>query len=114
MVRAYRHSDSFIIFNSQGPSSIGFYKLIVILTLSNSKVCEGIDPSTDRSAIGDFCSHSFLRGFVRAYSIIVGDIELTDYRESPLITVLWTFFTLFGVIILLNVLIAIVTDSYER
>ena len=59
-----------------------FKKLKVILTLSNSAVCEGIDPETDHSPFGDYCSHSFLRGFVRAYSIIVGGKKLLLLRFS--------------------------------
>ena len=86
----------------------------MILTLSDNEVCKGIDPETDHDTIGDYCSQKFLRGILRAYAIIAGDIELNSYRVTPLITFLWVLFTLFGVIILLNVLIAIVTDSYER
>ena len=86
----------------------------MMLSLSDKELCADIDPETDSTTIGDYCSQDLSRGLVRAYAIITGDLELDDYRITPLITSLWVLFTFFGVIILLNVLIAIVTDSYER
>ena len=46
--------------------------------------------------------------------MLLGDYELSDLRDTMGITVLFVIFTNVGVIILLNVLIAIVSDSYER
>ena len=86
----------------------------MMLTLSDKELCADIDPETDLTTMGDFCSQGFARGLFRAYAIVAGDLELDNYRITPLITSLWVLFTFFGVIILLNVLIAIVTDSYER
>lgn len=39
---------------------------------------------------------------------------MNDYREGSAVTIVFLVFTLVGVIILLNVLIAVVSDSYEK
>lgn len=46
--------------------------------------------------------------------MLLGDFDIDDYyRIGTGVTVLFVIFTLFGVVILLNVLIALVSDSYE-
>jgi hypothetical protein len=54
----------------------------------------------------DFCSSRSVDGYLRVYSIIVGDFELADYRQESSVTFLWYCVTLFGAVVLLNVLIA--------
>jgi hypothetical protein len=46
--------------------------------------------------------------------LLLGDFEVNDYRGDKSTTVVFLVFTMFGVIILLNVLIAVVSDSYEK
>lgn len=46
--------------------------------------------------------------------MLLGEFSVEDYRETVGLTYLFVVFTLFGVVILLNVLIAVVSDSYER
>lgn len=46
--------------------------------------------------------------------VLIGDFELNDYREGGAVAIVFLTFTLVGVIILLNVLIAVVSDSYEK
>jgi Ion transport protein len=46
--------------------------------------------------------------------MLIGDYELSDMRDAPAITILFVIFTVIGVVILLNVLIAVVSDSYEK
>jgi len=62
----------------------------------------------------DFCSENLLNSYLRMYAVLVGDFEFDDYRTTPFISTLFILFTLIGVIVLLNVLIAIVSDSYEK
>lgn len=93
-----------------------FADMIHIIT-SNSD--EGIycDIDFDAEQTGtreDFCSRNLLHSYLRMYAVLVGDFEVDDYRTTPFIAVLFILFTLLGVIILLNVLIAIVGDSYEK
>jgi hypothetical protein len=46
--------------------------------------------------------------------MLIGDYELTELRDTAGITTLFVIFTMIGVVILLNVLIAVVSDSYEK
>jgi len=50
----------------------------------------------------------------RVYATLLGDFEIDNWKETPGMTVLFVIFTILGVIILLNVLIAVVSDSYDR
>ena len=61
----------------------------------------------------DFCSLQNIDAYLRVYSLLLGDFELDDYKENNGIVVLFVIFTMMGVIILLNVLIAVVSNSYE-
>ena len=47
-------------------------------------------------------------------SMLIGDYSLSELRDTDAITVLFVLFTLIGIIILLNILIAIVSDCYEK
>jgi len=48
------------------------------------------------------------------YAVMLGDFELAEYKEPLSVAVIFFFFTILGVIILLNVLIAVISDSYEK
>jgi len=86
---------------------------IMRLTFAMNQSCTNVDFS-EPSMEADYCSEHIGTGIVRAYSIIVGDVDLDSYRKTPDITFFWMFFTMFAVVILFNVLIAIVTESYQR
>ena len=62
----------------------------------------------------DFCDVSGYDMYLRVYSLLLGDFELSDYKNTDGLTSLFVIFTLIGVVILLNVLIAVISDSYER
>ena len=59
-------------------------------------------------------SLEFLIHFILIQSMLIGDYELSDLQDTTGVTVLYVIFTSVGVVILLNVLIAVVSDSYER
>jgi len=80
----------------------------------HNDLCIDVDTTTDYSTLGDYCSTSSFRWFLRIYALILGHVHLDEYRENIGISVLWIVNTYVGVIILLNVLIAIVTGSYEE
>merc|ERR1711862_103648 len=63
----------------------------------------------------DYCSTSLLRNTVRSFASVAGDVSLDDFwgLGSVKIVILWVFYIIMSVIILLNVLIAVVTKSYE-
>lgn len=65
------------------------------------------------SAISFFFSGGYYT-IVRMYSILVGDVELDTFGSSSLMVAVFFFFSFFCMILLLNVLIAIVIESYER
>jgi len=65
------------------------------------------------SAVGDFCATGIGQSYLRMYAVLLGDFELASYQQSPATTWLFFLFTVFGIIILLNVLIAVVSGSYE-
>ena len=46
--------------------------------------------------------------------MLLGDFEIDNWKETDGMLILFALFTLIGVIILLNVLIAVVSDSYDR
>jgi hypothetical protein len=46
--------------------------------------------------------------------LLLGDFAVNDYRGNDITTVIFVFFTIFGIIILLNFLIAFVSESYEK
>jgi len=84
------------------------------IVLSIDGLCANLDPSQNTNFYDDYCSHNFFRGFIRVYAIIVGDVELSDYRETPFMTALWFVYSMLGIVMLLNVLIALVNGAYEK
>lgn len=72
------------------------------------ETAEGYDTAAD------FCSENVFTAYLRSYSILVGDVNLDDYRETPFTSFLFVAFTFLGIIILLTMLVAVVSDSYEK
>lgn len=70
--------------------------------------------NAEGGAQADFCDGNLINSYIRMYSVLVGDFEFDDYRSTPATILFFVLFTLVGVIVLLNVLIAIVSDSYEK
>lgn len=66
------------------------------------------------TAPDEFCSASVLPVYLKLYAVIVGDVNLEDFSYASGIEFLFVLFTLMGIIILLNVLIAVVADSYKK
>lgn len=48
------------------------------------------------------------------YGVLLGDFELQDFKSNNTVLIIFLFFTMLGVIVLLNILIAVVSDSYEK
>ena len=76
--------------------------------------CQKAKEENTNDVIADLCSSNMLRNVLRTYSIIVGDVYLDDYRFAFVMTLVWCAFVAVGVIMLLNVLIAIVSKSYAE
>jgi len=62
----------------------------------------------------DFCSEAAGKSFVRAYSLIIGDFNVESYNGTVLTTMLFFGYSMVGIIFFLNVIIAVVTRSYEE
>ena len=84
---------------------------ILITGYQNGQYCASADLN---EASEDFCSPDPMNSYLRVYATLLGDFELDNFRETPAMTALFVFFTIIGVIILLNVLIAVISDSYEN
>jgi Ion transport protein len=61
--------------------------------------------------IRPYCS--FWNSFVSVYTMLLGQVDETDFKSSPVGTALFVIFMFLVVILLANVLIAIVSDSYK-
>eukprot|EP00522_Entomoneis_paludosa_P014591 CAMPEP_0172443676 /NCGR_PEP_ID=MMETSP1065-20121228/3898_1 /TAXON_ID=265537 /ORGANISM="Amphiprora paludosa, Strain CCMP125" /LENGTH=1078 /DNA_ID=CAMNT_0013193991 /DNA_START=22 /DNA_END=3258 /DNA_ORIENTATION=+ len=85
---------------------------IAIGQKDDGEYCEATGDA-ESGTIEDFCSSSW-ESYLRVYSILLGDFELDDITTTAGSTVLFVIFTMFGVVILLNVLIAVISDSYEK
>lgn len=64
--------------------------------------------------IRDFCSSNPGDSILRVYSIVIGDYSLDDYEITLGMTILFVILTLICVIVMLNVLIAVISDSYMK
>lgn len=78
--------------------------------------CMEVDLSTEFDSFADFCSDTLLRNSLRLFASIAGGASLDNYWSlgSIQLIILWMLFMFIGVIILLNVLIAIATESYHK
>eukprot|EP00522_Entomoneis_paludosa_P007344 CAMPEP_0172456474 /NCGR_PEP_ID=MMETSP1065-20121228/15836_1 /TAXON_ID=265537 /ORGANISM="Amphiprora paludosa, Strain CCMP125" /LENGTH=103 /DNA_ID=CAMNT_0013209513 /DNA_START=1 /DNA_END=309 /DNA_ORIENTATION=- len=83
---------------------------IAVSTKDNGQFCE---QEQESGAIEDFCTSPW-NAYLRTYSMLLGDFELDDITETTGTTLLFVMFTILGVVILLNVLIAVISDSYEK
>lgn len=57
---------------------------------------------------------TFARSWMSAYALTLGEFSVDTYEESLLIACFYHYYTVFVNIVLLNVLIAIISDTYER
>lgn len=62
----------------------------------------------------EFCQEGLIGSYVKMFSVVSGDVSLSDFEYLPGITLIFALFCFFGIIVLVNVLIAIVSDSYKE
>jgi len=62
----------------------------------------------------EFCSTELAPISLKLFAVLVGDMDLNEFKYSSGIQILFLLFALLGIIILLNVLIAVVSDSYQK
>ncbi|KAL7533458.1 hypothetical protein ACHAXR_007573 [Thalassiosira sp. AJA248-18] len=56
----------------------------------------------------------YMEGYLKAYTMMLGDLDSDALRTHPLIAVLFVVYTFGVTVVLLNILIAIVSDSYQN
>ena len=71
-------------------------------SLSNSR------PKEERFTTG------YVHALITTYLIGLGEFELSDYGENNLARVLFTLCTIFNCVVMLNLLIAIISDTYAQ
>lgn len=69
------------------------------------------DLRCDDNEIRPWCD--WWTSFLRVYTMLLGEVDENDFQESPVALALFILFMFLVVILLANVLIAIVTDSYK-
>jgi uncharacterized membrane protein YjgN (DUF898 family) len=74
-------------------------------------VCHPVDKGDQ---VSPFCSSNRSSGYIGVYKLFVGDVNADDFNANALSMVLFVAATFLGVIILLNMLIATVLESYEK
>lgn len=81
---------------------------IAVGTKDNGDFCDTNEENLD-STVEDFCTDNDRTGaYLRVYALLLGDFELDSYRQTEGLTALFVIFTVVGVVILLNVLIAVI------
>ena len=69
--------------------------------------------------MSSFCIYEPANGYLIylfhyvVYSVLVGDVDLEYFKSSDTMVAVFVFFSFFSITILLNILIAIIIDSYE-
>ncbi|KAL7550183.1 hypothetical protein ACHAWF_013456 [Thalassiosira exigua] len=61
----------------------------------------------------EYCSDDLFSVITRMYAVLVGDVALEYFQTSDAMVTLFFFFSFFTIIILLNILVAIIINSYE-
>lgn len=97
---------------------IAFMQIFYTLFLA-SGYCEGFKMDRSHADTCDpegaepfrFCTQ--WDTFLSVYTMLLGEVDEGDFKTSLLATILFIFFVFLVVILLANVLIAIVTDSYS-
>ena len=56
----------------------------------------------------------YMTGYLKAYTMMLGDLDADSLKEHPLIAILFVVYTFGVTVVLLNILIAIVSDSYAN
>jgi len=59
-------------------------------------------------------SQYYMEGYLKAYTMMLGDLDSDALRTHPLIAILFVIYTFGVTVVLLNILIAIVSDSYQN
>jgi hypothetical protein len=88
-----------------------------VSTRDNGGFCQSLNETGDLTgASADYCSEDPIYSYLRVYAVVIGDFSLDDYigTYEAFAMTLVIMLTFIGVVIMLNVLIAVISDSYEK
>ncbi|KAL9186107.1 hypothetical protein ACHAXT_005345 [Thalassiosira profunda] len=95
--------------------AIFFFADMVDIVKKTSGDCEFADGEEVDSSLETFCSLTPLQTYLGMYGILIGAMEISQLDStSALISLLLVAASFSGVIVLVNILIAIVTREYEK
>ncbi|KAI2492096.1 hypothetical protein MHU86_22463 [Fragilaria crotonensis] len=106
LVRIVLDIRSFIVVLVVVIMMFGDIMVIMFTTTNDEQTGQPLCPG-DSDAQSDFCSGQLVDSYLRMYGVLLGDFEVNDYLGNTSTTAVFLAFTVLGVIILLNVLIAI-------
>lgn len=92
---------------------IGFGNAFYVLSNGNEVIKEE-DLEKDQDPNANFFITSYLDSILFSYRMVLGDFDTTGFGALavPLCIVLFLLFTIFNMIVMLNLLIAIISDAY--
>ena len=102
------HLSSFLV-------SIFFFADMIDIVKKTSGDCDFVDGEEMDSSLETFCSLTPLQSYLAMYGVMIGGMEISSLEgSSALVSLLFVAASFCGVIVLVNILIAIVTSQYEK
>jgi len=93
---------------------IFFFGDMIDIVKKTSGDCENIDGDETDDSIESFCSLTPLQSYLAMYGVMIGGMEISTLGSSSWeVSLLFVAASFCGVIVLVNILIAIVTSEYE-
>mmetsp|Transcript_1103 Transcript_1103/g.2297 ORF Transcript_1103/g.2297 Transcript_1103/m.2297 type:complete len:938 (-) Transcript_1103:62-2875(-) len=94
--------------------AIFFFADMIDIVKKTSGDCNDVDGAMD-SSLETFCSLTPLQTYLAMYGVMIGGMEISSLEgTSALVSLLFVAASFCGVIVLVNILIAIVTGEYEK
>lgn len=107
---------TFILCSQEILNDIKWFLLVLLITISSFAqmiVSLTFDPSSHSEQDLEVKYQYFsLEGYLKAYTIMLGDIDAASLQQHSSMVVLFVLYTFGVTIVLLNILIAIVSESY--
>ena len=110
---------TFILCSVEIMKDIKWFMLVLMIAMSSfaqmfvSLTFEPMDVnSPEAPRLGGQYQYFSLEGYLKAYTLMLGDFDSLSLRKHPSITLLFILYTFGVTVVLLNILIAIVSESY--
>lgn len=110
---------TFILCSVEIMKDIKWFMLVLLIAMSSfaqmfvSLTFEPMEAnSSDAPQMGGKYQYFSLEGYLKAYTLMLGEFDSLSLRKHPSITLLFILYTFGVTVVLLNILIAIVSESY--